>query len=65
MTDDELEASMWSTAAAALRRRAERQRGTAKTHGDRAGETAIAGRIADVLDELADDFSREALPPIT
>jgi hypothetical protein len=46
---DALEAEMMRGAVTALRRRADRQRKIAEVHGDRAGEAAIAGRIAETL----------------
>jgi hypothetical protein len=55
---DPLEAEMMRGAVAALRRRAERQRQVAAVHGDRSGEAAIAGRLAEVLSGLADEFAR-------
>jgi hypothetical protein len=68
---DALEADMLSGAIAALRRRAARQREVAArwtVHGDggvvvKAGEGAIAERIAAALDQAADEFEREARRP--
>jgi predicted NBD/HSP70 family sugar kinase len=46
-------------AVTALRRGAARQRKIAEVHGDRAGDAAVAGRIAETLAELADEFERD------
>ena len=67
---DALEAHMVAGAIAALRRRAARQREIAAhwtVHGDggvvvKAGEGAIAERIAAALDQAADDLARGPCP---
>ena len=64
---DPLEADMLRGGAAALRRSADRQAKIARdwtTRGDRGvnirtGEGAIAGRLAEVFSQLADEFAAE------
>jgi hypothetical protein len=58
---DQLELDILAGTIAALRKRADRQRGIAVAHGDRSGEAAIALRIAAAFEELAAEFERE--PP--
>jgi hypothetical protein len=68
---DPLAADMFSGAAAALRRRADRQAKIAKagtTRGDRGvsvrtGEAAIAARLAAVFSKLAHEFESEQPDP--
>jgi hypothetical protein len=54
MTDDELEAAMWSAAAAALE---SAPRDTSTLRRSSRGESATALRIASVLDDLQREFS--------
>jgi hypothetical protein len=61
MIDDQLDAAMLSGAVTALRRRADRQRKIARDGTDRGGEAAIAGRLAEALSQLADEFEEKAL----
>jgi hypothetical protein len=64
MTDDaQLDADIFAGTVAALRKRAARQRGIAKDHGDGSGEAAIAFRLASEFDALADEFAREVRGP--
>jgi NTP pyrophosphatase (non-canonical NTP hydrolase) len=62
---DALEAEILAGSILALRRRADRQRKVAAAWGEGSSEAAIALRLAAEFDELADDFPREALAPIT
>jgi hypothetical protein len=56
---DEFEAAFTAGAVTALRHRAERQREIAAAHGEGSGEAAIAGRVAEALAHLADEFERD------
>ncbi len=58
---DQTEMDLLAGAIAALRKRADRQRKVAARFGEGSGEAAIALRLAAEFDELADDFSREAI----
>ena len=68
MSADDIELAILGAAAATLRRRAHRQARIAQdgtSVGDRGaiirgGEEAIAQRIAETLNELADEFGAEA-----
>ena len=73
MIEDQTETDILAGAVAALRKRAARQREVAAkwtVHGIngaviKAGEGVIAERLSIALDAVADEFSREALTPIT
>jgi hypothetical protein len=57
MTDDPIESAFRAGAIAALRRRAARQARIA-ADGRQGGESAVALRIAQALNELADELER-------
>ena len=61
---DQLEIDVLAGAVAALRRRADLQRKRAAAYGGGSGESAIALRLAAEFDELADEFSREAVASV-
>jgi hypothetical protein len=57
MTDDPVEAAFLAGAVTALRRRAARQARIA-ADGRQGGESAVAFRVAQALNELADEIER-------
>jgi hypothetical protein len=57
---DPLDAAILAGAVAAIRRRAERQRGIANSCASRVAEAATAARIADALSRLANEIETEA-----